>query len=89
MLTPTNGEVMNGTKNNPKKFGRRYPWQDWFGRGEFTLLRGKDFHCKTHGMAAMVRNAASRHRIRIHMEQDELRLKIKVIHADPTTTETA
>lgn len=43
-----------------KKFGHRYPWNDWFAKTEFILVRERDFPGVTlHGMSQMVRNAAS------------------------------
>jgi hypothetical protein len=41
-----------------KKFGRRYPWAGWFGRGRFRLRRGVDFNGRADTMAAQVRRAA-------------------------------
>jgi hypothetical protein len=42
----------------------RYPWDTWFKRKQFRLLRTLEwrpghFDCRAHGMAAQVRNAAS------------------------------
>jgi hypothetical protein len=35
-----------------------YPWTKWFRKRRFRLLRGRDYICSTHGMAAMIRNKA-------------------------------
>lgn len=42
-----------------KKFGRRYPWDEWFSSDSFILIRGVDYDCLSHGMYAMIRNQAS------------------------------
>ncbi len=47
-----------------RKFGRRYPWLTWFRQEQFTLYRGQHFDCRVHGMAQMIRNAASSAKIR-------------------------
>lgn len=45
----------------PKRFGRRYPWADWFGVGQTVVLkRGRDFTTTLNGMMITVRNAARR-----------------------------
>lgn len=53
------------TRGKPQK----YPWQRWIpsdlleGRTRtrtLTLQRGRDFSCKPHGMAQMIRNRVSR-----------------------------
>ena len=60
----------------PKKFGRRYPWETWFARKRFTLVRGRDYDCLTHGMAQTVRNAAAsdkfRVKVRLEVLEDEI-----------------
>lgn len=38
-----------------------YPWSKWFNKGRFTLARGKQFTCQTHGMVAQIRTAARKH----------------------------
>lgn len=50
-----------------KRFGRRYPWDRWFARRTFTLVRGRHYDCLPHGMAQMVRNAAAgpKYRLRV------------------------
>jgi hypothetical protein len=51
-----------------KKYGNRYPWDEWFERGSFYLVRGRDYECTTHGMAQMIRNVASSDKYRIELE---------------------
>jgi hypothetical protein len=55
----------------PKKFGHRYPWAEWFKKKRFKLVKGKDFDGMTHGMAAMVRNAACRLRLSVNVSLKE------------------
>lgn len=38
-----------------------YPWSKWFNWGSFTLTRGKQFKCQTHGMVAQIRTAAKKY----------------------------
>jgi len=40
------------------KKGRRYPWDDWFSKKQFRLVRGKQYTCEPNVMAQQVRNAA-------------------------------
>lgn len=66
-----------------RKHGARYPWQQWFSRSGFTLVRGKDYHYRTSIMAQMIRNAASRPehdvRVRISIAPDERSLTVRVL----------
>lgn len=45
----------------------RYPWDKWFAKAKFTLKRGKDFACQTHGMVAQIRNKAAKEKIRMNI----------------------
>lgn len=56
-----------------RKYAVRYPWDDWFRRPAFTLVRGRDFWCLLHGMVGMVRNVA---RVK------GLRVSVRVVAAD-------
>lgn len=63
-----------------KKFGHRYPWDDWFAKNEFILIRDRDFPgIALHGMAAMVRNAASARGISVTVTIAERLQRIKVV----------
>jgi len=42
------------------KFGNRFPWRDWLTRSKFTLIKGKDYFCRSDSMAQAVRFAARR-----------------------------
>ena len=49
-------------RSEPKKFGRRYPWDEWFASASvepITLAPGVDFVCRPYSFAQMVRNVAS------------------------------
>ena len=30
-----------------KRHGRRYPWKEWFSKGKFKLVRGRDYNGRT------------------------------------------
>lgn len=38
---------------------RRYPWAEWFALGEFSLVRGIHYGCRTDSMAQIVRAKAT------------------------------
>jgi hypothetical protein len=38
---------------------RTYPWDDWIGRGKFTLVEGRDYLCRSDIMAQQIRNRMS------------------------------
>lgn len=65
-----------GQKDNPRKHGARYPWDEWFKAAEtrLDLIRGRDFIGMVHGMAQTVRQAAFRAGVNIHvfLELDRL-----------------
>ena len=62
-----------------KRFGVRYPWGQWFGRGKFTLRKDRDYTCATHGMAQMVRNTAGRLGVRVHIQVGNDLVKVRVV----------
>lgn len=70
---------MNNT-SVAKKFGRRYPWKRWFRHKTFSLRRGEHYDGRTYIMAQMVRNAATRHglRVRVVISDDEDTLTVTV-----------
>ncbi len=45
----------------------RYPWDDWFAKSSVTLKKGIDFICAIHGMAAMIRNEASKRQVKVSL----------------------
>lgn len=63
-----NGTNLDKLPDKAKKFGRRYPWEEWFALPVFYLIRGQDYSCMPHGMAQMVRNNAAQRRVKVHVE---------------------
>ena len=63
-------------QRGPRGGGRRYPWEKWFSRKEFVLVRGVDFPptVLVHGMMFCVRMAARRHNIGVSIRVAEDRL---------------
>jgi len=56
-----------------------YPWDKWFAKKRpFTLVRGIDFVCKVHGMAAQVRNKAYRRKLSVRIQQDENSITVTI-----------
>jgi len=55
------------TDNNKKgkKTVVRYPWEEWFKRRLFTLLKGRDYLCDTYVMIQQVRNRAGQYNLSI------------------------
>lgn len=49
-------------KREPKSFGRRYCWDEWFKQSVFTLYKGEraDFNVQIHGMIQMIRTNAKK-----------------------------
>ena len=56
--------------------GVRYPWARWFGLGSVTLVRGRDYHIMTHGLAQTARQAAARLGFSLRVEIGEGILKL-------------
>lgn len=58
-------------RNSPSKtkpaqpHGVRYPWDSWFNKGKFTLVRGKDFVGLPHGILRTAKQAATARKIHI------------------------
>lgn len=57
-----------------KKYGRRYPWLEWFSRQRFSLTRGHEFDCEPAAMAQLVYRAASRLKqsVTVHLQGDRI-----------------
>lgn len=79
-LSPMTNRKPNG---RPRKYGRRYPWADWFALERFTLRRGRDYDTPTYTMAQQVRNAAGprRHNVRVSIliDPDREALTVSVL----------
>lgn len=65
-----------------KRFGRRYPWEEWFSQKEFHLRQGIDFNGRVDTMDQQVRNAAGPERhnmaISVTIDSDGKGLRVKV-----------
>lgn len=61
-----------------KPYGVRYPWSKWFLRGRFTLRRGRDYECASHGMAQQVRNTAYKRGVTVSLEVGDDHVKVQV-----------
>ncbi len=53
-----------------KKKQYRHPFDKWFKRKNFKLVRGKHFNCMIHCMNVQLRNAAARRNIRLSINVD-------------------
>lgn len=71
-------EAKPRVKPEPKHRGRRYPWDEWFGKGSFTLKRGRDYVCLDSGMAMNARAAARAREIKLHITMGDGVLRIRV-----------
>lgn len=67
-----------GPKDIPKPHGIRYPWEDWFGRLPITLYRGRDYHCRTDGMAVNIYVASQREGQKVSVETDPYGRWVKI-----------
>lgn len=77
---------MTNTKGGRKsdestKWGRRYPWDDWFKRPEFRLRRKRDYNGRTDTFIQQVRRAATVRRlgIEIVVSDDNSTLTVRVV----------
>jgi hypothetical protein len=79
--------------NATSKFGRRYPWAEWFAQGRFFLRRGDgpgfDYSCRSASMCQMIYQAAYRRglRVAISTAQDENSLDVTVIDGEVASGE--
>jgi len=58
--------------------GVRYPWREWFSGGTFTLIRGLDYHCQSHGMWSSAKKAATRMGlvVRVSVQPDQVTITV-------------
>ncbi len=61
-----------------KRLITRYPWDRWFIKKRFRLVKGGHYVCKTHGMAAQVRNAAHIRNLSISLSIDDGSIEVHV-----------
>ncbi len=65
---------MNVQKTPPP----RYPWDRWFVKDRFKLVKGKDYRCTTISMAQQVRNAAVQYGLKVAIDEVEDGLLVTV-----------
>ena len=64
---------------------RAYPWEEWFLReGEYLLVKGRDYNCRTNSMVVMFRQKATAMGMRVSLRVDEEnplgeRISVKVL----------
>lgn len=59
--------------------GLKYAWEDWFKRREFTIKRGRDYGVSQATMAQNVRNAATRHGLRVRVRDLGTSIRVLVV----------
>ena len=58
----------------------KYPWDRWFRRKRFTLVKNKDYDCMTHSMAIQVRQAAWKREIQVSVRiPKSTRIEVEVL----------
>lgn len=60
------------------RFCRRYPWEAWFSRLSFRVVKGVHFDCTVHGMAQMIRNQAAKRGVRVSLKLSDWAIKARV-----------
>jgi hypothetical protein len=71
--------VMKGHKRlkDPRE---KYPWDKWFSKRIFRLVRGVDYSCQPHAMATMIRTkAANTFGVRVSVLTNEGTLTVEVL----------
>lgn len=58
---------------------RKYPWEEWFALGTFTLVGGVHYHCSQSTMAQTVRNNASSRGLRVRLDDTGTSIVVRVI----------
>lgn len=72
-------KLQGGKRICARPCASRYPWDIWFAKKDFTLVKGKDFHGQPHGMMMTTRHAAKRHGLEVSVNVDGDRLNIRVL----------
>lgn len=62
-----------------------YPWDDWFGRKCFRVVRNKDYICSQCLMVQQIRNAARRLGVTVDIVEEESGFLVKVETATDET----
>lgn len=59
--------------------GVKYPWDKWFARKSFTLVRGKHYNCQPHSMGILIRLTAAKRGKRVSVSIDEGTIKVRIV----------
>ena len=54
-----------------KKWGRRYPWDDWFANCYFELVRGIDYNGRTDTMMVQIRTQAGKRGLKVSVSSSD------------------
>ncbi len=71
-------------KQQTKKKGKKFepgihPWDRWFKRKSFRLLRGRDYKCQPHSMMVQIRTQALRRGLKVMVGVDEKLITVEVV----------
>lgn len=57
----------------------RYPWEEWFKKGTFTLKRFRDYDCQPFSMTMMVRMNAKKEGIKVRTVTHDDTITVEVV----------
>lgn len=57
----------------------RYPWEEWFAKGTFTLKKGRDYDCEPFSMTMMVRMNARKEGLKVRTSTHGDTVEVEVI----------
>lgn len=58
--------------------GKKYDWDEWFGRPKFVVRKGRDFDCSMTSMAQQIRSEASLRGVPISIAEKRGSLAVNV-----------
>lgn len=64
---------------------QKYKWELWFVRDKTVIRRGVDYDCSQSSMCQSIRNAATKHGVRVHLKDDGDAITIEVRGETPHT----
>lgn len=59
---------------------KKYMWEEWFGRTRVVLVRGVDYTCPQSTMSQLIRNAATKHSVRVRLQDTGEGFVVEVRH---------
>jgi hypothetical protein len=62
-----------------------YPWDSWFARESFRLVRGRDYDCPVSSIIQQVRNAASRRGLGVSVSEGKDGTLRVTVHREAAT----